>query len=146
MIEQAVTSFIASVAFGVMFNVPKDSLVKCGFVGMVGWLVYDSLYNTQVNPILATLLGAFTIAILSQLLARIYKTPMIIFSISGIIPLVPGGMAYDAMRHFVINDYNRATELAAKAFMLSGAIAFGLIISEVLNQLYRRWKNSYSSK
>jgi uncharacterized membrane protein YjjB (DUF3815 family) len=63
---------------------------------------------------------------------------MIVFSVSGIIPLVPGGMAYDAMRHFVTNDYNVAIELAAKAFMLSGAIAFGLTISEVLNQVYRR--------
>jgi uncharacterized membrane protein YjjB (DUF3815 family) len=42
------------------------------------------------------------------------------------------------MRHFVTNDYNVAIELAAKAFMLSGAIAFGLTISEVLNQVYRR--------
>jgi uncharacterized membrane protein YjjB (DUF3815 family) len=138
MLAQAITSFISSVAFGFIFNVPKSSLIKCGLIGMVSWVLYYSLYMDQVNVIWATFIGAFTVAIVSQFFARIYKTPMTVFSVSGIIPLVPGGIAYDAMRHFVLNDYNMAIELAAKAFMLSGAIAFGLIISEVLNQLYRK--------
>ncbi len=113
---------------------------------MLGWVVYYQLSASEVNAILATLLGAFTVAILGQMLSRLYKTPMIIFSVSGIIPLVPGGMAYDAMRHFVNNDYMVATELASKAFMLSGAIAFGLIFSEVLNQLYRKGKDSFKKR
>lgn len=142
LIAQIVTSFIASLTFGILFNIPRQSLIKCGSVGMLGWVVYYSLIDRQLNAILATLLGAFTVAILSQMLSRVYKTPSIIFSVTGIIPLVPGGMAYDAMRHFVSNDYSMATELAAKAFMLSGAIAFGLIFSEVLNQLYRKGKQN----
>lgn len=140
MLAQIVTSLIASISFGLIFNVPRESLFKCGVVGMLGWVVYYSLSLVRMNAILATLLGAFTVAIISQSLSRFYKTPMIIFSVAGIIPLVPGGMAYDAMRHFVSNDYTMATELAARAFMLSGSIAFGLIFSEVLNQLYRKGK------
>lgn len=140
MLAQLVTSFVASLGFGLIFNVPRNSLANCGVVGMFGWVVYYQLSSSRMNAILATLAGAFTVAILSHILSRLYKTPMIIFSVSGIIPLVPGGMAYDAMRHFVINDYTTATELAARAFMLSGAIAFGLIFSEVLNQLYRKGK------
>jgi len=76
--------------------------------------------------------------VLSQLLAKIYKTPIIIFSVSGIIPLVPGGLAYDAMRNIVENQYDVAVQLAAKAFMISGAIAIGLIFSEVINQVIRK--------
>jgi uncharacterized membrane protein YjjB (DUF3815 family) len=44
------------------------------------------------------------------------------------------------MRHVVLNDYNTAISLAAKAFMISGAIAMGLIFSEVVNQLIKRWR------
>jgi uncharacterized membrane protein YjjB (DUF3815 family) len=47
-------------------------------------------------------------------------------------------MAHNAMRNFVENDYNIAVALAAKAFMISGAIAFGLVFSEVINQVIRR--------
>lgn len=139
MIAQLVTSFIASAAFGILFNVPKNTLFQCGFVGMVGWLLYYWLVVSTVDSIIATLAAAFLIAIISQMFAKLYKTPIIIFSVSGIIPLVPGGLAYDAMRNFVSNDYSMAVQLAAKAFMLSGAIAMGLVFSEVMNQLMKKY-------
>lgn len=139
MIEQLVTSFIATAAFGIIFNVPKNALLKCGFVGMFGWMVYMVLVNIlEIDMMLATSVASILIAIMSQTFAKIYKMPIIVFNVSGIIPLVPGGMAYDAMRHFVVNDYSTAVQLAAKAFMISGSIAIGLVFSEVINQMIRR--------
>jgi uncharacterized membrane protein YjjB (DUF3815 family) len=135
MLVQLITSFVASAAFALLFNAPKKSLLKCGFVGMAGWFVYVWLVGKHYDSVVASFIAAIIIAIISQIFAKVYKTPVIIFSISGIIPLVPGGTAYDAMRKFVENDYNVAIQLAAKAFMISGAIAVGLVISEVLNQL-----------
>ncbi|RSK26664.1 threonine/serine exporter [Bacillus sp. HMF5848] len=137
-IEQLVTSFIASAGFGIMFNIPKQSLIKCGLVGMLGWIVYILLTLNKIDPVVATLSASFFIAVTSQFFAKFYKTPVIIFSVAGIIPLVPGGLAYDAMRHFVENDYNTATNLAARAFMISGSIAIGLVFSEVINQIIRK--------
>ncbi|UKS29143.1 threonine/serine exporter family protein [Paenibacillus sp. HWE-109] len=140
MLEQLLTSFIATAAFAILFNVPKRTLLQCGFVGMVGWLLYVSCLLIPLDPILATLIASFFVTVVSQFLAKIYKTPVIVFSVSGIIPLVPGGLAYDAMRNVVLNHYDLAVQLAAKAFLLSGAIAIGLVFSEVLNQLFRRVK------
>ncbi len=139
-VEQLITSFIASAAFGIMFNVPKESLFKCGLVGMAGWLTYFILADIGMDSVFATVIASFLIAVMSQIFSRMYKKPMIIFSVSGIIPLVPGGMAYDAMRNFVENDYNTAINLAAKAFMISGSIAIGLVFSEVINQIIRQSK------
>ncbi|MBO8171531.1 MAG: threonine/serine exporter family protein [Bacillaceae bacterium] len=138
MIEQLFTSFIASAGFGIIFNVPKKSLLKCGFVGMIGWLIYLSFTERQFDPVLGTLVASFFVALMSQVFARVEKLPMTIFSVSGIIPLVPGGLAYDTMRHFMMNDYNMALQLAAKVLMISGAIAVGLVFSEVFHQIVRR--------
>jgi uncharacterized membrane protein YjjB (DUF3815 family) len=137
-IEQLLMSFIASASFAILFNVPKGTLLKCGFVGMLGWLLYISFLKVPVDPILATMIASFAVAVTSQFFAKIYKTPIIVFSVSGIIPLVPGGLAYDAMRNVVENQYDPAVQLAAKAFMLSGAIAMGLVFSEVINHLIRK--------
>lgn len=137
-IEQLVTSFIASAAFGIIFNAPRESLVKCGISGTVGWMVYFSLDKNGSGTVFATLMASFLIAVVSQLFAKAYRMPSIIFSVAGIIPLVPGGLAYDAMRNFVENDYGVAVSLAAKASMISGAIAVGLVFSEVINQVIRR--------
>lgn len=142
MIAQLLTSFIASAAFGIIFNVPKKSLIQCGFVGMVGWMLYYALVETDFDSVFATLAAAFLVALISQTFAKLYKTPIIIFNVSGIIPLVPGGMAYDAMRHFVSNDYSTAVQLAAKVLMLSGAIAMGIVFSEVMNQVVKKYNKS----
>ncbi|KAA0546092.1 threonine/serine exporter [Bacillus sp. BGMRC 2118] len=138
MIVQVITSFIASASFAILFNAPKNSLIKCGFVGMVGWFTYTLLTMLKVDVVMATFASSLFIALISQFFAKRYRTPIIIFSVAGIIPLVPGGLAYDAMRNFVINDYELAMQLAAKAFMISGAIAIGIVFSEVINQLSRK--------
>ncbi|MBS4175330.1 threonine/serine exporter family protein [Bacillus sp. FJAT-49736] len=143
LLGQLITSFIATAGFGVLFNVPRSKLLLCGLVGMLGWIVYFAFSsNFHTDSVIASFIAAFLVGIISQTFARIYKEPIIIFSVSGIIPLVPGGLAYDAMRHFVENDYNSAIQLAAKAFMLSGAIAIGIVFSEVVKQLIRKPKSS----
>lgn len=138
MIEQLITSFIATGAFGIIFNIPRKKLLLCGLVGMIGWFIYVLLINSNANAAVASLVAAFVIAVISQIFAKIYKAPIIIFSVSGIIPLVPGGLSYDAMRHFVANDYNTAIQLAARAFMISGAIAIGIVFAEVINQMIKK--------
>ncbi|OAB34334.1 hypothetical protein PMSD_14630 [Paenibacillus macquariensis subsp. defensor] len=138
MIEQLVTCFIATAGFAILFNAPKRSLIQCGLVGMLSWMAYILLLEYDVDPILATLAATFLVGVISQIFAKYYKMPVIIFSVSGIIPLVPGGLAYNAMRRFVQNDYNEALHFAVQAFMLSGSIALGLVLSEVLNQTIRK--------
>jgi uncharacterized membrane protein YjjB (DUF3815 family) len=145
-LEHLLTSFIAAAAFGIIFNAPKQSLFKCGIVGMLGWIIYMLMILNEADAVLATLLASFVVAVISQVFAKMYKTPVIIFSVAGVIPLVPGGLAYDAMRNFVQNDYNAAINLAAKAFMISGSIAVGLIFSEVINQIIRNARLNASAR
>ncbi|WP_218095017.1 threonine/serine exporter family protein [Paenibacillus solanacearum] len=140
MLEQLLTSFAASAAFAILFQAPRRTLLQCGFVGMAGWLLYISFMDMSTDPILATLYASFFITVLSLLFAKWYKTPIIVFNVAGIIPLVPGGLAYDAMRNVVENRYDIAVQLGFKAFLLSGAIAAGLFFTEVINQIIMRLK------
>ncbi|MUT66546.1 threonine/serine exporter family protein [Paenibacillus sp. NEAU-GSW1] len=135
---QLATSFIASAMFGFIFNAPQRTLVQCGAVGMAGWMMYVCCTKLQVHAIPSTLIAVVVVTVISQFFARWYKTPVTVFNVSGIIPLVPGGIAYDAMRKVVENDYNAAVELVVRAFMFSGTIALGLVLSEVVNQVLRK--------
>ncbi|WP_312096636.1 threonine/serine exporter family protein [Niallia sp.] len=137
-LAQAITSFIATFGFGIIFHIPRKLLIQSGFVGMLGWMAYWAIVHFHMNEVLAALLGSFLVAVISQVFARLYKSPVIIFSVAGIIPLVPGGAAYNAMRNFVENDYYEAVSIAAKVCLISGSIAMGLMFSEVINQLIFR--------
>ncbi len=135
------TSFFAASSFVILFNAPKKSLLQCGLVGMLGWVLYVAVRG-EIGEAPATLAASLLVGILCQLFAKIYRTPVIIFSVAGIIPLVPGGMAYNAMRRFVENQYDQALQIGAQTLMIAGAIAAGLVLSEVLNQMTRRHPKS----
>lgn len=137
-IAQLITSFVASAGFGIIFNVPKHALVQSGLVGMFGWILYYLLVEQGVDVVPATIFGAMLVSILSYTSAKVWKTPIIIYTVSGIIPLVPGGIAYNAMRQFVENNYDVAVQLSAQVMLLAGGIAIGLMFSEVVNQIVKK--------
>lgn len=138
LIVQAVTSFLATAAFGIIYNIPRRPLIHGGLIGMTAWLIYFFLYGWSGNDFAATFAASFVIALLSQIFARRFKNPVIVYSVSGIIPLVPGGLTYTVMSRAVVDQYSLALHLAEKAFVLSGAIAMGLIFAEVLYQIFKK--------
>ncbi|MFS8630117.1 MAG: threonine/serine exporter family protein [Bacillales bacterium] len=147
LLEQLAVSFLASASFVVIFNAQKSSLLPGGVTGMASWLIYFMMaVEDDYDPVAASAVASFFVAVISQLFSRRYKTPVTVFIIAGIIPLVPGGLAYDAMRNFVENDYYTGVALAAKTLLISGAIAFGLVFSEVINQMIRRGRLSLRGK
>ena len=138
-IIHGILSFIIALSFAVIFNAPRKQLVAAGFVGMCGWLVFNVYGIFADDTIQASFAGSFVVALAAHILSKRRKMPMIIFSVPGIILMVPGGLAYNSMRNIVENDYLEALSYASKAFMTSGAIAMGLVFAEVLMQLIFRY-------
>lgn len=139
-------SFLATSCFGVIFNVPVKVIPWCGIVGSLGWTIYYLLSQAGIYEVHATFIGAFVIAIVAHIYARRFRMPMIVFSVAGIIPLVPGGIAYNAMRNIVEVDYLTGMEYGMRAFLISGAIAMGLVFAEVIMQLmYRIFRKGRTS-
>ncbi|MCZ8538043.1 threonine/serine exporter family protein [Paenisporosarcina quisquiliarum] len=138
-IVQGILSFIIAISFAIIFNAPRKKLIAAGLVGMSGWLIFSGFTLVSGDSIQASFAGAFIVALAAHILSKRFRMPMIIFSVPGIILLVPGGLAYNAMRNIVENDYLTAISYASKAFMTSGAIAMGLVFAEVLMQLIFRY-------
>ncbi|MED3661139.1 threonine/serine exporter family protein [Ureibacillus sp. FSL K6-8385] len=133
---QLVFSFLATASLCVIFNAPVKAIPYCGLVGAAGWMIYYIALEEQLAEVIAAFLGAFFVAVCAQGYARRLKTPMIVFIVSGIIPLVPGGLAYNTMRYFVEQNYTLGLETGIRAFLISGAIAMGIVFSEVIFQLF----------
>ncbi|GAA0353586.1 threonine/serine exporter family protein [Bacillus horti] len=143
MITGAVFSFTATVAYGLIFNVPKKALASGGIIGMGGWLLVQWLSAEWLSSMVSILIASIFVASVSQLLARPLKMPSTNLSIAGIIPLVPGAMAYRTMRSFVDGNYIEAIELATETLLMAGAIAAGLMISLSIFSMTKgmSWRN-----
>ena len=88
-----VESFLATLAYAILFNVPKQYYTACGITGLAGWIVY--LAMCQVTTVaLASFVGTLAVVLISRILTVRKKCPITIFLVSGIIPLVPGAGIY----------------------------------------------------
>ncbi len=133
-------SYLSTVAFAIIINVPRRALNLAGWAGAVGWLVYWVLtYDFTVGRMLANLCGAFAIGLCGMIFSRVKKMPVIIFNIPGLVPLVPGATAYQAVRALVLGQIDKASRLTVRVMMVAGAIAVGFMLAQLLaEQTYRR--------
>lgn len=130
------SSFITALGFSVLYNIPRRTIAPAGFTGGVGWTVYFFLTTyLSTQSFLATIIASFCIAFASQIFARRLRAPVIVFTLPGLIPLVPGGMAYNMMRAFVEGDILLGFQFATSTFLTAGALALGLSINGAFFQL-----------
>ena len=135
LLYQFILSFFASMGFGILFNAPRRALMQCGLTGAAGWLTYYIFINMDTNQILASFAGGIILTSVSIFNSRKMKMPVVIFITCGIIPLVPGGTAYQAMRNVVLEDYQLAFSFGMEAALIASAIALGIITSEMVHSL-----------
>ncbi|WP_411843523.1 threonine/serine exporter family protein [Salinicoccus sp. HZC-1] len=145
-VYQLIASFFASAGFGILFNAPRRALINCGVTGAVGWIVFYLFREGGTDPVLASYFGAVFLTAVALFNSRIMKMPIIVFITCGIIPLVPGGTAYEAMRHVVMDQYMEAQGFAFEAALVSGAIALGIISTEMADQVLQSIKNKINKK
>ena len=100
---QLLAGFVSALTFAHLFHVPKDQIVRSGVVGGLGWAMF-LLTKGDWGEIGGMFVAGTAVAVLSELLARKWKQPVVIFLIPGVIPLVPGGKAYLTMLSFLQND------------------------------------------
>ncbi|WP_208559569.1 threonine/serine exporter family protein [Marinilactibacillus kalidii] len=131
-----IAAFIATVGFGILYNVPKRTILASSLAGATGWIVYYYLsFQLDLDFFVGAGAAAFLVANCSQWFARYFRMPVIVFAIPGIIPLVPGGSAYNMMRAFIEGHSDMAFMYATETFLVSGAIALGLSVNSGLLQV-----------
>ena len=89
---------VASAGFAVFFNVPPRALAACAVSGALAYLTRLSLsVGGGVNPELATFVAATLAGVAGTLWGRRLRAPAVIFVIPGVIPLIPGQLAFRTM-------------------------------------------------
>lgn len=141
-----VFSFGVSFLFGILFNSPKYILVPAGIVGAIGWIAFQSSLLWNESDIQSSFIGGFFIGIMANFMSKKFFSPVILFIIPGIIPLVPGGTAYEAIKNLVLNDYHEALITMIKVALISSSIALGLLIADLLAKVYFKYNKHMQLK
>lgn len=149
-INHILCSFIGTVGFAIIYNVPKKYYFACGITGMAGWMMY-LFVNSQdyMSSAVASFFGAFVVVLISRILTIYMKCPITVFLISGILPLVPGAGVYYTAYYIVTNQLTQAALKGIESLKIAFAIVMGIVIvvsipRDVFHLIY--WQKRWSEK
>lgn len=132
---------VGTAASAVTFNVPRAALPWAALTGLMGWAVQTQAASMKFQVEAGALLGALTVSLAAEGLARARRMPALVFVVPGILPLVPGTRAYQAMLAVLREDHAQAAVEGVQALLAAGGIAIGILMATALT---RGWGRSTS--
>lgn len=142
----ALFAAIPAVGFGMVFNVPKKTLIFCAFGGAIAYSSRTILMDVNIPLELATFLASTIVGIVALYWSRKYIVPRPVYTIASIIPLLPGTYAFTAIINLItMNAHGVTPELitlfidnSLKTIIILGAIGFGLALPSMYYIRYNR--------
>lgn len=142
---KAVLGAVASTGFAVLFNAPRYTLLWCAACGALGLSLRTLAVACGAGVELATLFASTAVGAFSFWPHNRLTLPTHIFSIPGVVNMVPGVFAYQAMTGFLrfIREKDQAIFLAAWHDLLTMlailmALAFGLILPSLCLRIQKK--------
>ncbi len=116
---------LASLGFGVFFNLRGRKLFAAAAGGGIGWLFY-TLAAAQ-GPMMQNFIASLSITAYAEIMARTQRAPVPVYLTPALIPLVPGGPIYQAMLHALNGETDLFLSTGLLAMSVTGAIALGVV-------------------
>ena len=113
-------AFLGCVTFSVIFEEKRPRIIlSCSVTGFAAWLVYllFGFLGTSIRmQTVRYFIAAVVVALLSEMFARIHKSPATLFLTIGIIPLVPSKHKSNIFPH-IPEDFYITIQLFAMIFI-----------------------------
>ena len=129
MIRELVSAAIGTMAFSLLFGVPKKYYMYCGGIGAAGWLVYKLMLTAAgASVAFAVFVATVCIMLFSRYAAVSEKCPATVFMITGIFPLVPGAQIYWATYYLVTDQLHQAFDSGFLAIKIMISVVLGIVV------------------
>lgn len=138
MIIQGISAFFGTAAFAILFYLPKKYLVHAGLTGSFVWVIYLIMSQMLDDKVMANFIATLCVALTSHILARVYKTPVTMFLIPGVIPLVPGAGMYKIVQSILDNTVDKTSFYFFQTLQMAGSIALGIFIIDTLFRIAKK--------
>ena len=145
-IIQIAASFIGSLGFAALYNLHGKKLWIAGVGGMICWGSYLGFLNLIQNGFITNLLATVVATAYAEVMARVQKTPVTVYLISAIIPMVPGGTLYYTMNYAIAKEWDLFYRYGQKTLMIAAAMARGIMIASSLFQMYSQIRVYYKKR
>ena len=132
-----VASTVGTFGITLLFGIEYKTIPWALLASVIACAAYEIAFALGGGYFISSLIAAGLLAAYSDLFAHILKTPATVMIISGIVPLVPGGMLFYTMLGAVNSDMDMFSRNGRGALLVAAGLAIGIIgvtaISKPLN-------------
>lgn len=132
LIQDVLLSFIGTLGFALLYQVPRRALLICGVIGMGGYGLRSLLIQLGMDLVFATFFGALFVGLVGTVPARRLQLPLVLFAITGIICMVPGIPAFKVLVYFRQDDILGGLQSAIEAGFVVTALVSGIGAARIL--------------
>ena len=131
-----VSAALGCLSSAMFFGVRSRKLWFSLLGGALNWGLYLLAMKKMGLPAtMAYALGAAAGTLYAEILARIVKTPVTVFVITSVIPMVPGGALYYTMLGLLQGDKATFVDRGLYTLSAAGAMALGIFAATMLFRL-----------
>ena len=139
MLFQTIGAFFAVVTLSIMFSVPRRYLKYTGVVGAVGWFIYLLMDDKlKQDAAMAVFVATLIVALIAHTFARVFKAPVTMFLIPGIVPLVPGIGMYRMAYYMFAEDSALTSYYFNYVLQVAGMIALAVFIMDTVFRVFQK--------
>ena len=129
MIWELISAAVGTMAFSLLFGVPKKYYIHCGGIGAAGWFLYKVMLESAGMSIAGSgFFATVLVVLLSRYAAVLERCPATVFMITGIFPLVPGAQIYWATYYLVTDNLYKAFDSGFLALKIMISIVLGIVV------------------
>lgn len=134
MAVRIICALLATVFIAVLFQVRKENIFAAAIGGGLGCLVNECGLALGLGTFFSIFLASLALASYSEIMARVRKTTVTTFLISGLFPLVPGAGMYYTMLAIVHNDLSEALSTGISTLSTAAVMALGILFVSTLSR------------
>ncbi|MGX1564027.1 threonine/serine ThrE exporter family protein [Streptomyces sp. NPDC055506] len=132
-------SMLLSLAFAVLLQQERSTVVWVTLNGGVAWVVYGAMHLAGgISPVASTAAAAGLVGLFGQLLSRYQFASALPYTTAAIGPLLPGSATYFGLLAIAQNEIDEGLVSLSKAVALAMAIAIGVNLGSEISRMFLR--------
>lgn len=138
-----IAAFFGTLGFAIIFKLKGKYLVYISVCGFFNYAIYIIALFFNWSEFWAAAVATVFVAVTAEILARILKTPTVIFTLPGVVPIVPGSALYYSVRYLLLRDFeNFAASFKSTCYIALGIVCGTVVVSVIMKFIFGLKNNS----
>ena len=131
---QVLTGCLGAIGFAILFNIRGKKFAAVAFAGFYSWLLFLVLGFFISSEPTRYIIVSSIVTLYSEIMARVLKTPASAFTITSLIPLIPGSSLYYTMEFGLEKNWDKFIDIGIATLQYASSLALGIIIGTALTK------------